>query len=446
MFHKLLLLTFFFPVSTTLLAEEPFINLSFDEAKKVATETNKVIFIDFYTDWCGPCKMLDKVTWKDKSVQAWLQKNTVALKIDAEAQRALARQYNVTAFPTLMFIDSEGAFLDQITGYRGPEQFLKAGEKILAFGTAEKRLEHARQTSGDNIGKLFALAPEYGRLPDRDKGFQFMKDLWEKAERENETRGFGFYNLVRTMCRSAQSYPPARTFLEKKLAAYRTKTKKNPENFSDVQITITLLSQLRRDQVNAYVVETLDQMEKGLGSEALVRSQMLNLIRAKAYQTIADKLDLAKFVDQEWEHYTNPRFPANADMPEEQKQAFMAKEKKRNRNKLAATYELYKALDRDEDAAALAEKMLREDRGAENLSILAWAGYASGKANQTDLNRAHEAYNLSQGQNIRVIATYIHLLVAMDRKDQAEEIFATAEQRFDSADAVRILEKCRPLF
>ena len=102
----------------------PFVKLSYSKALKQAEEEGKLVFVDFYTTWCGPCKMLDKYTWPNEVVQGWLTEHTVPLKIDADRQRGLARKYGVRSYPSLVFIDPSGRRLHTINGFRKPRDFM----------------------------------------------------------------------------------------------------------------------------------------------------------------------------------------------------------------------------------------------------------------------------------------------------------------------------------
>src|SRR6185369_14341852 len=76
-----------FDASFSLAANDaPFQDLTFEQALAAAKKDQKIVMFDFFTTWCVPCKKLDKVTWTDKDVQAWVAKTAVAIKLDAEKE------------------------------------------------------------------------------------------------------------------------------------------------------------------------------------------------------------------------------------------------------------------------------------------------------------------------------------------------------------------------
>ena len=110
-----------------------FRDLSLEEAKKVAKKEKKIIFIDAYASWCGPCKMLDKNTFPDKSVGTYFNDKFVSLKIDCEKHpdgKEVMQTYSITAYPTLLWIDHEGKLVKKELGYKTPEQLLRAVQDI----------------------------------------------------------------------------------------------------------------------------------------------------------------------------------------------------------------------------------------------------------------------------------------------------------------------------
>src|SRR5205085_1442911 len=85
---------------------------SLDEAKKIAAKEKKVIFVDFWAEWCGPCKKMLATTYKDKDVVA-RSKKFVPVLLNYDKQKALADKYNISAIPAVIFMDAKGKVLAQ---------------------------------------------------------------------------------------------------------------------------------------------------------------------------------------------------------------------------------------------------------------------------------------------------------------------------------------------
>ncbi|MCA5005877.1 thioredoxin family protein [Sphingobacterium bovistauri] len=95
-----------------------FSELSFQAALDKAAAENKLVFLDCYTTWCGPCKWLDANTFKEKAVGDYFNKNFVSIKIDMEKGEGieLMKKYEVTAFPTLFLLDPKGNVVKKMMG------------------------------------------------------------------------------------------------------------------------------------------------------------------------------------------------------------------------------------------------------------------------------------------------------------------------------------------
>ena len=114
-----------------------FIHDNLQEALAKAKAENKIIFIDCFTTWCGPCKMMSKLTFTDSSVAAFYNSKFVNLKLDMEAGDgpSLQKKQGITAFPTLLFINGDGEAVHKAIGFQDAEHFLEIGSK--AFNTTD---------------------------------------------------------------------------------------------------------------------------------------------------------------------------------------------------------------------------------------------------------------------------------------------------------------------
>jgi thioredoxin-related protein len=104
---------------------------SWADALSKAKKENKLIFLDAYTSWCGPCKMMGKNTFTDKGVGDLYNARFVNMKVDMENGEGIqiAERYGVQAYPTLLFVDAEGSVAHRALGYHDPAQFITLGQQ-----------------------------------------------------------------------------------------------------------------------------------------------------------------------------------------------------------------------------------------------------------------------------------------------------------------------------
>ena len=105
----------------------------YKSALELAKKDKKLVMVDFYADWCGPCKLLDKLTFNNPDVQVALSNDFVSVKVNIEGSkenRDLALQFNTEAIPHIIFFDSNGKKVSEIVGFVPADQFRDELRKV----------------------------------------------------------------------------------------------------------------------------------------------------------------------------------------------------------------------------------------------------------------------------------------------------------------------------
>ncbi len=102
-----------------------------EQAAVKAQAENKLIFLDCYTTWCGPCKKMVRETFPQESVGAYMNAKFVNLKIDMESAYGapLAKKLQVQAYPTFVIFTANAEEINRILGYHDAESFIKVLEE-----------------------------------------------------------------------------------------------------------------------------------------------------------------------------------------------------------------------------------------------------------------------------------------------------------------------------
>ena len=128
-----LILLVFFSIATFAQGMKFEENKSFKELLAIAKKENKLLFLDAYTTWCAPCKLMAKNVFPQANVGEFYNANFVNSKIDMEKGEGinLAKKYNVRAYPTYLFINGDGELIHRVTSYYDPEDFINVGKDAI---------------------------------------------------------------------------------------------------------------------------------------------------------------------------------------------------------------------------------------------------------------------------------------------------------------------------
>lgn len=204
---------------------------SLAEVKEIAKAKNKLIFIDFYTDWCGPCKMMSKNVFPQKEVGDFYNANFIAVKIDAEKGEgpAIAKQYAINAYPTLTYINYKGEVVHKLVGSTDVKDFLEHGKMALSPQGDYEKLKAKfvkNELTNDELYHYFMRVKSRGDIPETDKVFDYYLekvaavdaatyDLIVKQVSATDSKGFRYIEQHREGFRTAVGIEKVEGYIKK---------------------------------------------------------------------------------------------------------------------------------------------------------------------------------------------------------------------------------------
>lgn len=181
---KNILIIAFFIIASISQAQNRHINFEtgnlasvFEKAKK----ENKLIFVDAYTTWCGPCKQMAKQVFTNDSVADYYNITFVNLKLDMEKGEGIEfrNKYQVNCFPTLLYLNGEGNLVHRSAGSRVAHDFIELGKSSLipekAYTYVKAKLEAGKLNESTISEYVDLIAGNCG--DPSDKIAVYMKDV-----------------------------------------------------------------------------------------------------------------------------------------------------------------------------------------------------------------------------------------------------------------------------
>lgn len=137
-------------------------NRPMKEVLEKAKKEGKMVFVDCYTTWCGPCKVLANNVFPQKEVGDFFNPRFVSLKLDMEKGEGpeMSKKWDVGAYPTLIFMNSDGEVQFQLVGARDGKHlvdtvaFLLENNKPSELAVRYKKGERSSQLVTDYIHEL----------------------------------------------------------------------------------------------------------------------------------------------------------------------------------------------------------------------------------------------------------------------------------------------------
>jgi thiol-disulfide isomerase/thioredoxin len=103
-----------------------------EEASSAAIKVNKPMFLDFWADWCDPCKQMEKDLYRNEAF-AKAADGFVLVRINFDKKTAPARKYNVEGLPTVVFTDSYGSEFIRHRGFLDVKPFIELMKALPSY-------------------------------------------------------------------------------------------------------------------------------------------------------------------------------------------------------------------------------------------------------------------------------------------------------------------------
>lgn len=245
------------------------------ETTEAAAKTGKLIFVDCYTDWCGPCKWMDQNAFTDAKVAEFYNKNFINAKIDMEKGEGieLRKKYSVQSFPTFLFINGNGEVVHR-TGSRMPiEEFLEEGKKAA---DPKKNLSYLNKKYEEGVRDLPFLLDYYLVLnkSDRSNAEKIGRDIVNVIPVTELNTELG-WKVIKTLAKN-ESDKLGAYFMANENAYNKWSTAKERDELKDRLITYTLYGLMRGNSEQAFMdklayfkkSDKIDRRKQGVMLEA----------------------------------------------------------------------------------------------------------------------------------------------------------------------------------
>ena len=172
-----------------------FKELTMREALSLAGKEKKMVFIDFYTTWCGPCKKMSSEVFTQRQVREYFNRTFVNLKVDAEKGKGveLAKRYQVKAYPTFVVLKSDGTEIYRTSGARSANEFMDKIQKGInpkwsPEGLTRRYEEGERTPELVNEYALLQMETGNGEL-----GNQVIREYFDKLSDKKKVKPKNFF-------------------------------------------------------------------------------------------------------------------------------------------------------------------------------------------------------------------------------------------------------------
>lgn len=263
-----------------------FRDLSYEQALEQAKLENKLLFIDCYTEWCGPCKKMMNEVFPQKAAGDFFNPRFVSVKFDMEKGegKELSKKFDVHAYPTFLIVRTDGTVQHKLTGSSDLEGFIERVQKGLE---EENTLpyQHQLYAKGEmSKQQLLAYKECLSEANDKEKAAQIYNELLEQLS-DSDKMQKEFWGIYED--RSCQIGTPLFNYLLSNLTSIR-------ENVGVEKVDNYLFPKYQK-ALNDYICGF--QQENSLPVSELKRQ--VSTLNINQQEILTEMANLATLVDQQ---------------------------------------------------------------------------------------------------------------------------------------------------
>lgn len=299
---------------------------TWEEVLAKAKKENKMIFMDAYASWCGPCKWMARTAFKNDTAADFYNAQFINYKLDMEKGQGpdLAKKYKVNAYPNLLYIDANGELIHRSCGALGTQDLVAMGKDAKnpekQFATTEKQYEANKtnaaflknylQLLSSSCLKTDEVATQYFSTLKENE--MFNKDTWEmlmQYANKIESWEFSFIekNYADYVSRFGQEEVDGLIGKVYSNEMYTALRKKETERYNDLKVRLQ-----KSEYRNAQEIILSMDMEKYFAEEKFAEyaktalellsntkdpnPEMVNSIGWNFYEKVSDKNTLEKIL------------------------------------------------------------------------------------------------------------------------------------------------------
>ena len=179
-----------------------FETMKWAQIKAKALKEKKMIFLDAFASWCGPCKYMEENIYSDKKAADYFNEQYINVKIDMEEGEgpALSEEFNISAYPTFLFFTPEGKLVHKSVGAMDIDEFIELGKKAKLPDQQYFTLKTKASASTLNDAQFLTWAEQADKLEDDEREDIIKKYIASKKDifASKDILSVAFYHSKKT--------------------------------------------------------------------------------------------------------------------------------------------------------------------------------------------------------------------------------------------------------